>query len=156
MREVYIVKIPAIVTLIVLFASFATLPSPAVAQEATVGTSPDFHASFECAYALEATSMSMTAAHREKVAAIIRTYNKGNVSERDAAKRIDTVLSPGERDALSEIERSFWTSMQQIYAHASNDDPLKASFEEPGVENDPGDFLLLLLGTLAPSTAPAQ
>jgi hypothetical protein len=154
--EVYIVKIAAIATLIVLFASFATLPSLIVAQEATFGISPDLHASFEVAYALEATSISMTPAHREKVAAIIRTYNNGNVSGRDAAKRIDAVLSPGELDALSEIERSFWTSMLRIYANASNGDPLNASLEESSVEMEPGDFLLMLFGSPAPTTSSLQ
>ena len=139
--------------LIILFVWFAATPSAVAAQEATSGRSADLHAAFEFDYALRATSISLSSADREKVIAIIAEYDNGAVTESDASKRIDTVLSPGERDAVSEIERSFLVSIQQIYADANNGAPLNAPLEDFNAEIDPGDFLLLLLTTPSPSPA---
>ena len=57
-------KFAGLSTLILLFAWFAAAPLPVAAQEATFGASPDLHASFEAEYALEATAISVSPAHR--------------------------------------------------------------------------------------------
>lgn len=138
---------------------FVSTPLAAAAQqtssEASFAMSPDLHASFEYDYALEATFMSISQPHRAEVASIAKAVESGTLSEADATKRIDGVLTSDERGAVSQIAQSFWASMQQIYAGSSNSDPVKASLTQGVVQANPGRFLLLLLESASSLPSPA-
>ena len=146
--------------LVALFAWFSATPLPAAAQEATTqqasrAASPDIHAYFEYEYALNATYLSMSVPHREQVAAVMHSFLSGSLSEADAAKRIDDTLSADERNAISKIEQSFWTSLQQIYANADDSNPVKASLRVTERDTDPGRFLLVIVVSSLPSSSPS-
>ncbi len=145
--------------LLALFTCFAATPLTAAAQErgseASFAMSPDLHASFEYDYALEATFMIISQPHRAQVASIAQACEHGLVSEADASKRINAVLSPDERGAVSEIAQSFWASLQQIYANAGSANPVKAALTKEVVQSDSGRFLLLLLESASSLPSPA-
>ena len=132
----------------VLLASFALMPLSAAAQQFTDGTSPALHAWFEYQYARQATYVSVSAAHREQVVAIVQSFEKGSVSQDDASKHIDDVLSSDEKNAVVTIARSFSAAMQASVG------PVQASLVPSSAPDDAGRFLLLLLQTSS-SASPA-
>lgn len=135
-------------TLVVFLASFALMPLPAAAQQFTDGSSPALHAWFEYQYARQATFVSVSPAHREQVVSIVESFENGSVSQDDATKRIDDVLSPEEKNAVVKIARSFSAAMQASVG------PVQASLGPNSAPDDAGRFLLLLLQTSS-SASPA-
>lgn len=142
--------------LAIALATFLIKPIPSPAQTAPDGVTK-MHAWFEYQYAREASFLSLSNRHREEVVAITEAFAGDKLSADSAAARINETLSPSERDAVLQVEQSFWVAMDSIYADAYDGRPAKASLGVNGAPIDAGKFLLVLLYSLEasqPATVP--
>ena len=131
--------------------------APSFSQTVSNPSSPQVHAFFEYQYALEATSLSISDDHKEKIETIVDAFAKHQLSEDKASEQISSALSADERTSVVGIEQSFFAALHGIFPNASSKEVSNASMVPQNTPLDAGHFLLLLLYVDAPqNSAPAQ